>query len=189
VTLTPAAAAPTTTAVRLSDLALQPLDMVYVTRGVRDAAGPQELEARIHAAALAATGASRDAAVAIAFADTGLADPTVAPMADALALFDLAHQVISGCAADRRTRCAHRARSRCPKEPNLRGSTSVDLRTRFGALKTNADTLVADLATAVTNAQAPGAGGGAAQCVARRFETCGPMPAFRSRSRRVQTRR
>ena len=80
---------------RLSQLALQPLDLVHLARGVRDAAGPQELEARVHAVALATTGASRDALVKIAFAETGLADATVAPMADALAVLDLVHQVLS----------------------------------------------------------------------------------------------
>jgi len=157
VTLTEPGAAAIDTAVRLSDLALQPLDLLQVTRGVRDAAGPQELEARMHAAALAATGASRDATVTITFAETGLADPTVAPMSDALAVLDLAHQVISG-ARPIDGRDALTASQPLPKGTEPSGIDVVEIRTRFTALKTNADAIVADLSTAATDAKGAGAG-------------------------------
>jgi hypothetical protein len=180
VTLTETGAAPADTAVRLSALALQPLDLLHVTRGVRDAAGPQELEARIHAVALAATGASRNAAVTITFAETGVADPTVAPMSDALAVLDLAHQVTSG-ARPIDGRDALTASKPLPKGTEPSGIDLVELRTRFAALKTNADTLVLDLATAVTNAKAAGAGAvqfNALRAVLRRAADAGVPFAF-----------
>jgi hypothetical protein len=180
VTLAEPGAAPADTAVRLSALALQPLDLLLVTRGVRDAAGPHELEARIHAAALAATGASREAAVTITFAETGLADATVAPMADALAAFDLAHQVISS-ARPIDGRDAITASKPLPKGTEPSGIDVVELRTRFTTLKTNADTLVLDLATALTNAKAPGAGAAqldALRTVLRRAADAGVPFAF-----------
>ncbi|WP_027155705.1 hypothetical protein [Mesorhizobium sp. WSM2561] len=151
------AGATTETAVRLSELVLQPLDLMHMTRGVRDAAGPQELEARIHTAALAATGASRDAVVAIAFATTGLVDATVASMGDALAVLDLVHQVLSS-ARPIDGRDSLTASQPLPTGTDPSGIDVAELRTRFGVLKTNADTLVADLGAAVTNAKASGGG-------------------------------
>ena len=159
VSLTEAGVPPITTdtPVRLSELALQPLDLTFVARGVRDAAGPQELEARLHAVALAATGASRDASVTIAFAETGLADATVAPMGDALAVLDLVHQVLSGARPiDGRDSLTSSQPLPTGTEPS--GIDVAELRTRFGVLKNNADALVTDLGTAVANAKAAGAG-------------------------------
>ena len=159
VSLTEPGAAATDTAVRLSDLRLQPIDMLYVTRGVRDAAGPLELEARIHAVALASSGATRDAAVAIAFGETGLADPTVAPLGDALALLDLAHQVISSARPiDGRDALTYSKPLPVGTEPS--GILVAELRTRFGTLNTSFNAILTALGTAVANAQAVGATAG-----------------------------
>lgn len=143
--------------VRLSELQLQPLDLLQIARGLRDAAGPAELEARIHAVALAASGASREAAASIAFAATGVADSSVAPMADAIAVLDLAHQVIAS-ARPIDGRDALTSSKPLPRGTEPSGIDVAELRARFAAMKTTADTLVADLLAAVTNAEAPGAG-------------------------------
>ncbi|MFD3458314.1 hypothetical protein ACFWVM_01250 [Nocardia fluminea] len=145
------------TPVRLSELRLQPLDLMYVSRGVRDAAGPQELEARIHAVALATTGATRAATVAIAFAETGLTDSMVAPMGDALAVLDLAHQVLSSARPiDGRDALTSSKPPPAGIEPS--GIDVAELRTRFNGLKSGIDTLITELGIAVATAQ----GGGAA---------------------------
>jgi hypothetical protein len=68
----------TTATVRLSDLMLQPIDVMYVASGIRDASGPQELSARIAELAFAATGVPRTAAVEISFATTGTAEDSTA---------------------------------------------------------------------------------------------------------------
>ncbi|MEV5835603.1 hypothetical protein [Nocardia sp. NPDC052112] len=136
------------TAVRLSQLHLQPLDLVQLSRGVRDAAGPQELEARIHAAALAVTGATRTATVTIAFTETGLADSTVAPMGDALAVLDLTHQVLSS-ARPIDGRDALTSSKPLPAGTEPSGIDVAELRTRFNGLKSVTDTLITDLATAL----------------------------------------
>jgi hypothetical protein len=156
VTLTEAGAT-TSVSVQLSELKLQPLDLLQVARGLRDAAGPAELEARIHAVALATSGATLAAKVGIAFAETGLANPGVAPMADAIAILDLAHQVIAS-ARPIDGRDALTSSKPLPKGTEPSGIDVAELRTRFVALKGNADTLVTDLAAAVTNAGAAGAG-------------------------------
>ena len=179
VTLTEAGAS-TDVGVRLSELMLQPLDLLQVARGLRDAAGPVELEARIHAVALATSGASLAAQASIAFAETGLADPAVAPMADAIAILDLAHQVIAS-ARPIDGRDALTASNPLPKGTEPSGIDVAELRTRFAALKGNADTLVTDLATALTNAGAAGAGApelAALRAVLRRAADAGLPFAF-----------
>lgn len=179
VTLTEAGTT-TDTPVRLSDLALQPLDLLYIARGLRDAAGPAELEARIRAVALATTTFSLAAEVKITFAETGLAAPHVAPMADALAVLDLAHQVIAS-ARPIDGRDALTASKPLPKGTEPSGIDVPELRVRFGVLKTNADTLVTNLGTAVTNGKAPGAGAAewtALRAVLRRAADAGVPFAF-----------
>ena len=141
----------TDTSVRLSDLALQPIDLVYVSRGIRDAAGPQELEARVHTAALSATGVSRDATVVIAFTETGTADATVAPMGDALAVLDLVHQVLTD-ARPIDGRDAVTVSKPLPKGTEPSGIAVAELRARFADVKDASDTLVDDLAAAATAA-------------------------------------
>lgn len=180
VSLTASGAAPIDTAVRLSDLALQPLDLLQVTRGVRDSAGPQELEARIHAAAHTATGASRSAAVTLTFAESGSSDPAVAPMGDALALLDLAHQVIAG-ARPIDGRDALTDSKPLPPGTEPSGIAVGELRTRVSGLLSGAATLVTDLRTAVADARLPGAGASqfdALRAVLRRTADAGVPFAF-----------
>lgn len=157
VTLTEPGGAPLTARVLLADLDLQPLDLLHVTRGARDAVGPQELEARIHAAALDATGASRDARVTITFADVGPGGPGVEPMGEALAMLDLAHQVISS-ARPIDGRDALTDSRPLPPGTEASGIAVAELRGRVDALRLTLAGLVTDLGTAVTAATASGAG-------------------------------
>jgi hypothetical protein len=149
VTLTASGAAPVATSVRLSSLALQPLDLLRLARGMRDDGGPAELEARVHAAALAATGVTPDATVAIAFADTGPAAPGAVPFADALAMLDLAHQVI-GSARPLDGRDALTVSKPLPKGTEPSGIDLAELRARFAALALAAGNLATALAAAST---------------------------------------
>jgi hypothetical protein len=149
VTLTATGAAPVTTSVSLASLALQPLDLLRLARGMRDDGGPAELEDRVHAASLAATGVAADAKVAIAFAETGSATPGVAPLADALAILDLAHQVIAS-ARPLDGRDALTVSKPLPKGTEPSGIDLVELRTRFASLMLAVDTLAAALGAAAT---------------------------------------
>jgi hypothetical protein len=150
VTLTATGAAPVATSVHLSSLALQPLDLLRLARGMRDDGGPAELEARVHAAALAATGIAAEAKVAIAFAETGAAAPSVAPLADALAILDLAHQVIAS-ARPLDGRDALTVSKPLPKGTEPTGIDLAELRARFAALMLAVDTLATALAVAATD--------------------------------------
>jgi hypothetical protein len=149
VTLTASGAAPVTASVSLASLALQPLDLLRLARGMRDDGGPAELEARVHAAALAATGVAADAKVAIAFAETGSATPGLAPLADALAMLDLAHQVIAS-ARPLDGRDALTVSRPLPKGTEPSGIDLVELRARFAALMLAVDALAAALGAAAT---------------------------------------
>jgi hypothetical protein len=147
----------TVTSVRLADLGLQPIDLVQVCRGLRDATGPVELESRIAVVALAATGLPAASKVSITFAAPGPAPVGTAPMADALHLLDLAHQVIAGARAlDGRDSVSASKPSAAGTEPS--GIDIAELRMRFAALLAEFDGIAAALATALAAAQGPGAG-------------------------------
>lgn len=137
--------------VRLSELQLPPLDCLRLARALRDEGGPAEFEARIGAVALADPGMNPAMQVAVAFGETGLADPAVAPMADALALLDLAHQVL-GSARPLDGRDALTNSKPLPIDTEPSGIDIVDLRGRCAALKAAADVLANDLAAAATPA-------------------------------------
>ena len=101
-------------------------------------------------------------------------------MADAIAILDLAHQVIAS-ARPIDGRDALTSSKPLPKGTEPSGIDVTELRTRFAGLKGNADTLVIDLAAAVTNAEAIGAGApefSALRAVLRRAADAGLPYAF-----------
>lgn len=142
--------------VTLTDLRVQPLDFVYMTRREAEESGVAELEARVRYYFARARGVPDDAVVKIAFADHG-ADPAARSFGEALALSDRIRRLL-GSARPLHAGHFQSASKDAPAPPENPGRIDVaELRARVGASLTAVRALFPALQTAVANARASAA--------------------------------
>jgi hypothetical protein len=139
--------------VSLADLGLQPIDVVYITRGRIEESAVAEIEARIRYRFARAHGVPDAAIVRIAFGDPG-AVPGARSFAETLALADRLRRLL-GTSRPLDARHFQSASKDHPAPPDNPGRIDVaELRTRVGARLTVVRALFTPLRAALTAVQA-----------------------------------
>ena len=140
--------------VTLAQLALQPVDLARIVRGLGPEGGSTELEARVATIAIASAGIADPDAVTITFTDPG-PGPATATFAEAIALLDLVGQIVAASRALDGRDAAVVIKTSGGIDPV--GIDLVELGSRVAAARTSMQTIRVDLPARVAAAEAAGA--------------------------------